>query len=155
MGDTAKDLPTQVRERVMADHEQLRGTIRRARTLARSVNDDPATFDAFAVAAGELLSAVSDHLDLEDEILVPVLDSIDAWGPERAKRLAAEHAEQREVLARTQDELGSEDRDPLDIARGIERFIVRLEADMAIEEKTTLSDELFAAFPIRTDFGGG
>jgi hemerythrin-like domain-containing protein len=155
MVDTAKDLPTQVRERILADHAMLRVKIRATRDLAPRAQADPAAFDAFAVAAGELLSALSDHLDLEDEILVPVLGTIDAWGPERAKRLAAEHAEQRELLVRTQVALGSRHRDAGDIVKDMERFILRLEADMALEEKTTLSDELFAAFPIRTDFGGG
>ena len=154
MEDAGNDLPTQVRERVLADHDMLRAQIRSARELGQRAKDDPAGFDAFAVAAGELLSALSKHLDLEDQILVPVLDGIDAWGPERARRLAEEHAGQREILRRTQIALGSQARQAIDIVRGMERFIERLEADMELEERTTLSDELFTAFPVPTDFGG-
>ena len=145
-------LPSEVRARILRDHERLRTEIDTLRRRARSVRrgDDEGSFRE---QAERLLAAVRRHLELEDEILLPTLRSIDAWGPERAKRLAAEHESQRRSLAAAETELARV-REPRALVEVMERYAEDLEQDMAAEERTELDEELLREFPIRTDFGG-
>lgn len=147
-------LPSKVRERVMEDHVALRALIADVRSAARQARDGAADRERFVESAHTLLKALREHLALEDEILLPTLRSIDAWGPERAKRLEKEHAHQREVLEMTEKELDDAERPIGETVARMEQFVDRLEKDMMLEEKTNLDEELLREFPIRTDFGG-
>lgn len=152
--DAGEMLPSEVRARVLKDHAALRVLIADVRRAAERVRDDAGGREAFVEAAHTLLRALREHLALEDEILLPTLRTIDAWGPERAKRLETEHAHQREVLEMTERELDVGRRPTGETLARIEQFVDRLEKDMILEEKTDLDEELLREFPIRTDFGG-
>lgn len=147
-------LPSRVRARVLEDHGVLRGHIAKVRAAAKAARGDAQEAQAFRSATLALLSALRDHLTLEDELLLPTLRTIDAWGPERAKRLEQEHEHQREVLEMTERELSDASRSIDEAVGRIEQFLDRLEKDMALEEKTSLDEELLREYPIRTDFGG-
>lgn len=147
-------LPSQVRARVLKDHAALRLLIAQVRRAAKQARDGGVDRDRFVEAAHTLLRALREHLALEDEILLPTLRTIDAWGPERAKRLETEHAHQREVLEMTEYELDDAERPIGETVARMEQFVDRLEKDMMLEEKTDLDEELLREFPIRTDFGG-
>lgn len=138
-------LPSEVRERVLADHHRLRERIAKLRALIEGRDSD-----AVLAATRELLATLRDHLDLEDEILLPTLETIDAWGPERRKRLAAEHAEQRRVIERAEKELGTADEAGLLIRVG--ELLDDLETDMKHEERQDLDPSLLTEIPIRVDF---
>lgn len=157
--DQGELLPSQVRARVLKDHAALRlliADVRRAAQRARQGGSERGDSEqaAFVDAAHTLLRALREHLALEDEILLPTLRTIDAWGPERAKRLETEHAHQREVLEMTETQLDDPERPIGETVARMEQFVDRLEKDMMLEEKTDLDEELLREFPIRTDFGG-
>jgi hemerythrin-like domain-containing protein len=145
-------LPSEVRARILEEHDKLRERVAELREAAKQVRSG-GDVEPFREVARALIEGVRAHLDLEDEILMPTLETIDAWGPERAKRLAAEHESQRAVLRHTLGEL-DEGGAPLEVVARMEQFADRLEKDMELEERTELDEELLREFPIRTDFGG-
>lgn len=151
--DDEELLPSEVRARILKDHERIRAAIGAVRQAARDSRDN-GHFRRFREVAQELLTMVDRHLDLEDEILMPTLRTIDAWGPHRAERLSAEHQSQRVVLEKARQELTRAGRATIDVVAGMEEFTNRLEKDMELEEKTSLDEELLREFPMPVDFGG-
>lgn len=147
-------LPSEVRKRILAEHDKLRGLMAEVRETSARARQNGTGHQEFADASQALLTAVAKHLDLEDEILVPTLETIDAWGPERAKRLATEHENQRQILTQVSEQLARGEHAPDETIERMETFVDRLEKDMALEEKTSLDEELLREFPIRVDFGG-
>jgi iron-sulfur cluster repair protein YtfE (RIC family) len=91
--------PSEVRARILQDHERLRLALAEVDALVVSVGEGrPAAVLRDRTRA--LLAGLEAHLALEDEILFPAVEAMDAWGPVRAARMQAEHAEQRALLAR-------------------------------------------------------
>jgi hypothetical protein len=78
-----------------------------------------------------------DHIDLEDDLLLPALRSIDAWGRVRAEQLEHHHAEQRDQL-RTLESLGAAE-SPEVLARLLYDLIESLRDDMTYEDQVVLS----------------
>jgi hemerythrin-like domain-containing protein len=72
------------------------------------------------------------HIDLEESLLAPVLFASEA-GAERALQLAAEHREQRELLAFLRDRMSSPRPTEL-VVRELNNFLAYLREDMAREE---------------------
>jgi len=145
--------PKEVRELVLADHAALRV---RLDLCKRAVN--AAQTDSDARQLRELLPSLLDHLsahlDLEDQVLAPTLKTIDAWGPERAERLDAEHREQREWIAGCRGELVNADGDVRRLLDQAVEMIDRIEDDMEHEERSVLDPRLLTDEIIQVDFGG-
>lgn len=72
------------------------------------------------------------HIDLEESLLAPVLFASEA-GAERALQLAAEHQEQRELLAFLHARMNSPRPTEL-VVRELNTFVAYLREDMAREE---------------------
>lgn len=131
--------PSEVRIRVLHDHEALRERLDELEDLVRDVergNGERAL--SLRMHAVELLRALENHMQWEDCYLVPVLRESDAWGPERVKRFDADHREQREVLHHVLHVLADTDRPACLIARGVRDFVFLLRADMDEEENVFL-----------------
>lgn len=141
-------LPSQVRQRVLADHESLRASIADLRARLEPQADPGALLEPVRA----LLDALEAHLALEDRILIPTLETIDAWGPERARRLSEEHASQRDVLAALRELLSMEG--SWTFVPRVQRFLDRLEQDMALEEAEELDESLLGEYPLPADLGG-
>src|SRR5438552_10156278 len=101
---------------LQAQHERLRGLIDTVR--ARSSGVLSASAEAFEQHAAALAGAIAifgndlrAHLATEEELLGPILERIDAWGPVRLGLMRAEHAHQRAVLdaLRTDYKLGAQE----------------------------------------------
>ena len=148
-------LPSQVRARVLADHAELRKSIAEIRSLLGAPTGRLELPDEsqLAVATRALLDSLEAHLALEDQILLPTLATIDAWGPERARKLSAEHAAQRETLSSLRALLSTEG--AWTFVPRLQRFLDRLERDMELEEAEELDESLLREYPIRADLGGG
>ena len=146
-------LPSAVRKRILEEHEVLRGLLATASAQAARVLDSGDDSDAeLALHARELYGALTRHLDLEDVILAPALREADAWGPVRAKALAAEHHNQRQQLKRAFGDLSS-DGGAAELARVIQTLVPSILEDMEREE-TELTPELLTDCIARVDFGG-
>ncbi|MGF1466379.1 MAG: hemerythrin domain-containing protein [Sandaracinaceae bacterium] len=150
---TADDerLPSQVREKILAEHAKLRTRIGELRAVLDEVGDAAAsTRDDLRRSVLDLLTALEAHIDHEDEVLLPTLRTIDAWGEERARRLGAEHAEQRTWIAEQRAKIGA---GPIRVA-AVRAFLDRLEKDMEVEEASSLSPDLLTEYPFPVDLGG-
>lgn len=139
-------LPSEVRARILDEHATLRAKIAALRAAL------PRGEAARPLALG-LFDDLEAHLALEDEILVPALRTIDAWGEERARRLQAEHGQQRVWLERNRARV--QDAHPEHFERVMTAFLERLETDMELEEKEALRSDLLSEYPFPVDLGGG
>jgi len=87
------------REVLLAQHQALRALIGAVRLVAEEHLASRATPSELIGCIGQLRAGLEAHLCDEEAYLVPVLERLDAWGPERLALLRAEHAHQRAVLA--------------------------------------------------------
>jgi iron-sulfur cluster repair protein YtfE (RIC family) len=89
------------------------------------------------------------HLSTEDEILVPLLRDLDAWGEVRVERVQSDHQAQRAEVAELRRK--AEEADPGSLAESALAFSHALRADMAHEEEVSLSRELLRDDPVVVD----
>ncbi len=89
--------PSEVRQRILEDHEKLRDSIYIVRNLAReAARGDSSRVTILEKLAVGLGSELRTHLDLEDRHLVPVV--LECLGERAAAELSREHGEQRALL---------------------------------------------------------
>ncbi len=127
-----------IRQIILAEHDALRTNLRSIEALLDDVSKgNTAARDSAHQHFGKFLQMFLHHIAHEEEILRPVLEVIDAWGPARIATMDEEHATQRGVVNRLATLKASED------AAGwvaeVRAFIDELLVDMAGEEKTCLS----------------
>ena len=91
--------PSEVRSRILADHERLRGDLEGLEAALRQVVDGCTPAGSLRVDVEALLARLRAHMHWEESYLLPALRDADAWGAERADVLVRDHCEQRELLA--------------------------------------------------------
>jgi hemerythrin-like domain-containing protein len=135
--------PSEVRRRILEEHTRIRALLDAVEELvARFQRGDPAVREPLRERGMELHDALCEHLDREDRILTEALRQADAWGEERAERLADEHREQRELFAYILARLRDSERPTTLLARELQNFVDILRVDMRHEEETELSDRV-------------
>ncbi|MBC8134004.1 MAG: hemerythrin domain-containing protein [Deltaproteobacteria bacterium] len=88
------------RRSVLAQHVHIRGLLLRAQETATDALEGVSTRpDVVVSAIGDIRTTMEIHLAFEERVLVPLLDGDLPLGPERARRMLAEHGRQRAVLA--------------------------------------------------------
>ncbi len=131
--------PSEVRQRILEEHEKLRDSIYIVRNLAReAARGDSSRVPTLEKRAVGLGSELATHLDLEDRHLVPVV--LECLGEEAAANLSREHAEQRALLEYILRRLRDERRPPLLLARELQTLSELLLEDMAREEEELLAN---------------
>ena len=145
--------PNEVRELVLADHAALRIRLELLRRAVREADTDrnPA---ALCDLLPSVLDQLSSHLELQDRVLAPVLQVIDAWGPERASRLGEEHAAQRAWIEESRLRLEQNRDDAGRLAVLARAMIERVEKHIAEEEDSVLCADILTDGVIQIDFGG-
>jgi len=135
--------PSQIRARVIADHEGFRDVLDRLerRTRAADGGDAAALQELRGLAQG-LLERLQEHMRWEEHYLRPALREADAWGEERAERLTREHAEQREELAFILQRLRDPERPEPLVINDLIGLIVMLREDMDEEERDLLDERV-------------
>jgi iron-sulfur cluster repair protein YtfE (RIC family) len=143
----------QRRSVLQAQHERLRGLIEAVREKAAAIVS--AGNEALEERAAALASAIATfgselraHLATEEELLGPVLERIDAWGPVRLGLMRAEHAHQRAVLdaLRTDNKLGARE-----MAKRAWSLTADVLADMEAEESDLLAENVLRDDPLVLD----
>jgi len=133
---------SRVRERILSDHEYLRGLLdevdRQAFRVARGAGEGVGMLRALGLY---LLKRFSEHLALEDRLLAPALRRAGPAGCERAERLDADHREQRDLLDYLLDKVRDPSRPGAVMAAEWRSFVELLLDDMAQEELTILERE--------------
>jgi hemerythrin-like domain-containing protein len=135
--------PSEVRERVLAEHEALRRQLarleERARLVAGGASDAAPTLRAEGTA---FLALLGEHMRWEEQHLVPALRALGARGREQATALVREHAEQRELLDDALARLRDGARPSLLVARNLLDLAALLREDMEREEQARLDPRL-------------
>ncbi len=141
-----------VRRRVLEDHSHIRRLLEKLEELvALYEKGDASVREPLRERGLELHDFLCEHLDREDVILAPALLEADAWGEERAQQLAAEHREQRELLAFILDRLRDAERPTALLARELRAFADILRIDMQHEEETELSEAILRDDTVASD----
>ena len=144
--------PSEVRERVLADHEELRHRLGPIERMARAVlAQQPCSPSALRQETEALLDRLAIHMRWEDLHLVPVLREADGWGDVRIDRFAKEHLEQRELLEYILRQLHDDDRPDDVMARNVVDFAALLRADMDDEESVFLDERVVRDDPVAID----
>jgi len=106
----------------------------------------------------EFVHVMLGHLELEEEILLPVLVKVDAWGPARVERMQEEHATQRVQLVAMIAEAKDVTYVLTALARDVRQLARDLREDMRHEEadllKPVLRAEDIRASLVDVAFGG-
>lgn len=134
--------PTEVRLRVVEEHRRLRGLLSALQALARDVTLDPSRNEALRSGLRTLIVEFALHLDSEEDMLLPLVAKVDAWGAERAARMREEHRVQRALLRRMFRRLEERPIGPDDLAVEVDALVLRIFHDMRDEEAELLDETL-------------
>ena len=132
--------PSEIRSRILSDHERLRGDLDRLEALVSDLRGGRAALGTLRMDGGALIARLQAHMRWEESYLLPALRDADAWGEERAERLTREHREQRELLDFLNARLRDEAQPAALVARDVDHLIALLRDDMR-EEEADLLDE--------------
>jgi iron-sulfur cluster repair protein YtfE (RIC family) len=133
--------PSEVRSRVLADHDWLRIKLSMLETCATAVKDGQASrAKPLRERLEDFCRALLMHLATEDDILVPMLGDLDAWGEVRVERMSSDHQAQRAEISRLCRAAATAA--PVALAESILTFARALREDMAHEERVELSEDL-------------
>jgi WS/DGAT/MGAT family acyltransferase len=148
--------PSELREAVLAQHAVISELLDEVESAARRVQGgDGSVLPRLRERGRELHARMAEHLDFEDRFLVPVVRSVDAWGPERAISISEEHGDQRELLAFVLSRL--EDREgPVQLlAEQLRNFAGALRDDMHYEEQAIVNENLLRDDVVVIDAASG
>jgi len=128
---------SEIRERVLDDHENLRTRLAMVESLSQRADDGEVyALDQLRDRGDELCRKLGRHLDMEDLHLVPLIQ--ETRGREAARQLAAEHREQRLLFDFVLSRLRDAERPTRLVCREIQAFIDLLRDDMDMEEEELL-----------------
>ena len=148
--------PSEVREAILAQHEELRGLLHSLEELARrAAKSDDACVPALREIGVHAHDKLIAHLDFEDRYLVPAIRDAEGWGEERANLLAREHVEQRELFRYILERLRDTNRASILLGRELVAFVEVLRSDMEQEEQTVLDAELLRDDVVGIDVESG
>ena len=129
------------RRGILAQHEEIRGLVLRARTVAEAALDGEALYPgSVASAIGDLRMIIEAHLDFEEQVLLPILRLDDLMlGPDsgRADHMITDHRSQRLMLASLHREARAFPNLPI-LAAKLAFLTSWLAADMNEEEQALL-----------------
>lgn len=133
----------EIRARILADHDEIRDVLDEIDRLRQRFEQDGSDVgeEIRRVGVG-LIEVFAVHLDLEESLLLPVLQTVPERGEQMAARLAHEHKEQRELLDYLMNRLEQSTRPTTLITRELGAFASYVRADMDHEESTILRENL-------------
>ena len=134
--------PSEVRSRILRDHEALSERL----TALQRFADEAVESNGEACArtrefACGVVEELADHLDVEEQLLVPMLRDMDAWGPLRADELRQHHDQQWRGLKRLRDRVSSPLQPP-ELAAHIALMVQLLQHELAQEAHELLTPEI-------------
>lgn len=146
MYDSERLSPEEIRTAILGQHQGLRAGLGEIEDEALGLlYEGNGTRARLLEHLTRLIARLEGHMGFEEERLVPVLQSVDAWGPERVERFRDEHQRQRRIVNSlvTDSEKADED----ELALLTLGFVQLLRIDMKEEESTMLSANLLRDVP--------
>lgn len=148
-------LPSEVRAKILEDHERLRRELERLEACATGAELRESEAAALRELGESFLELLAAHMRWEDQNLAPALRDADAWGEEREKRLVREHREQREEMNAILERLRDPERDVERIRQDLLALVEWLRRDMDYEEKETLDPKVLRDDVVAIDASDG
>jgi hemerythrin-like domain-containing protein len=150
-----EDGPKQVRALILMEHMNIQRLLRDVERGIKHFLVRPVAelreLEALQCAVRRLCQVMSGHFALENRLLGPSLENLDAWGKVRAERLRLEHTEQERMLATflVEFEQAAQAPEPVTVslAATVSRLIDCLRKDMQTEEDSLLHAELLRDDP--------
>jgi hypothetical protein len=133
--------PSEVRSRILSDHERLRGDLEALEAAVSQALDRTSTA-SLRMDTEAFLARLRAHMQWEESYLLPALREADAWGAERADALIRDHREQRDLLTFVDTRLRDEAEPAALLARNISNLIALLREDMRHEEAELLDERV-------------
>lgn len=140
--------PSQIRARILAEHEDLRGRLATLDALAAA--DDT---DGIRGLLTALLPFLADHMALEEATLVPALMEADAFGDVRSDTLHAHH-DRMNGLADEMQKMLADPSSGLALVGLAAEVTAHLRHEMEDEEKALLRPDILRDDFITTGLGG-
>ena len=126
---------SEIRRLLLAQHAYLRKLMER---LEQALTEKKGVESAL----GALREALAAHNEVEEAALLPILETVDAWGPERVKAMLVEHKEEHGLIL----ELGQQLEET-----ALRRMLLHLREHMAFEEKYLLGERVLRDDVISTE----
>jgi iron-sulfur cluster repair protein YtfE (RIC family) len=136
--------PSEVRSRILRDHEVLGERLAALQRLADEAaegSNGEACARTREFACG-VVEELADHLEVEEQLLVPVLRDMDAWGPLRADELRHHHEQQWRGLKRLRERVSAPALQPPELAAHIALMVQLLRHELQQEAHELLTPEL-------------
>lgn len=146
--------PSEVRDRVLSQHEDLRARLVQLTQLSRLAADDRAARATLREGLLDLVAFLDAHMALEDDILLPALMAADAFGDVRSDRLHDHHADDRTRAEAIRSDLADPRVAAEVLVRWCERLAEDLRLEMADEEATLLRPDILRDDVITSGVGG-
>ncbi|HXK25373.1 MAG TPA: hemerythrin domain-containing protein [Myxococcota bacterium] len=146
---------SEIRERVLRDHRDLRERVGRVEALSRAALASASRAESLRDEARALIRVLEWHIHWEDEHLAPALADVDEWGPERLEHMKRDHVEQRDLIRYTASVLDDPDRALELLARTTLDLARLLQDDMRDEEGTVLDPSVLRDDVIGVDVETG
>jgi iron-sulfur cluster repair protein YtfE (RIC family) len=140
----------EVRLKLTAQHDVLRKQLAAAQRLARKVAKGEAKPKELRTLLGKLEAAVTAHCLEEDQMLRPLLATIDAWGPARVDFMEQEHLAAHAALVQAVEK-ASATRKTAELVVATNTMAKELLAHMEEEEEHLLSPNVLTLEIIRPD----
>ncbi len=138
--------PGETRAVILEQHQQLRKELLSIEREALETLRENVHGEVLAADLRRFVAHLHRHMDFEEARLVPVLEQVDAWGPERVRRFQDEHVRQRSMLDSLIGDASRVDQNTLALlSLG---FVKLLQNDMEEEEASVLSENLLRDDPI-------
>lgn len=135
--------PSEVRRRVLADHERLRRDVEQIESFAKEILEGlRMPISALLAEAKDLVARLRAHMHWEESYLLPALREADAWGAERAEHLVRDHREQRDRLDFIVACLDDSTRPAKLVAQDVVHLVDLLREDMLVEEQEFLDERV-------------
>ncbi len=147
-------MPSEICQKVLAQHREIEQILSDLEVGARRLRERGEEAERVKRAAYALRGILEVHMTFEEAHMVPAITNADGFGPERARHLHAEHAEQREHLDRLVHAI-LDARSPMEIEKSVTHLADILRKDIEQEEKDYVNEELLRDSLIPTDTFGG
>lgn len=150
--------PSEIRNRVLADHDGFRESLDQLERLARGVDSVGTKGEErgrLCALSDALLDRLLKHMQWEEVYLQPALREADAWGEERARRMDDDHREQREMIALLLQRLRDTERPAPLIVRDVLGLVDLLRQDMVEEERDMLDERVLRDDVVGIDVEAG
>jgi iron-sulfur cluster repair protein YtfE (RIC family) len=133
--------PSEIRRTLLDEHARLRRLLDELEDLAQREAQGEELGRRVPALAGQLARAVEAHNAAEEQVLEPLLRTVDAWGTQRIEDMLVEHVKEHAEIVAALDAAGRAATHP-EFARAFPRLAESLRAHMDREERTFLARDL-------------